>query len=400
MLFPVDLSLFEGTAHSPSFLDLRRSMGRPDLALRDYCIPVNPYFPTRDMIDELREGLEDALKYYPSSNERQTRLLCRSLDLDPASVVLANGSTELITWIDRLLIREGVATPVPTFGRWTDQPAETGKSVASFLLSADEGFAFDADRFAAFTLRSGARAAVICNPNNPTGGLVPRDEVVRLLDLLAALDLVVIDESFIDFADPHASHSVATVAAGRPRVVVLKSLGKNFGLHGVRFGYAVAHPDLATVLRGALPHWNVNGLAEAVIRLLADRMDEYERSRRLVIRDRVALEAALRGVEGLTVFSSRANFVYVRVPDEVDGISLRNHLLTGHGCLVRECGNKLGADGRFFRIAARPRDAIPPLISALRDSLSAPEVLRVPAPCNAPTTAPRGADAIPCLARP
>jgi histidinol-phosphate/aromatic aminotransferase/cobyric acid decarboxylase-like protein len=370
-MFPVDLSLFEGTAHSPSFLNLSRSMGRPDLTLRDYCIPVNPYFPTPGMFDDLRRGLEESLKYYPSSNEDLTRLLCRAIGLDPASVVLANGSTELITWIDRLFVKDSLATPVPTFGRWTDQPAESGKRVATFETRPEDDFALDVDRFAAFVRRSGARAAAICNPNNPTGALVSGDQVVRLLDLLAGLELIVIDESFIDFADIEAIPSVAREAAERANVVVLKSLGKNFGLHGIRFGYAVAQPGLIATVREALPHWNINGVAEAVIRSLADHMGEYERGRRRVIRDRQALEDALRSVPGLRVFPSRANFVYVRVPDELDGIGLRNRLLTEHGCLVRECGNKLGSDHRYFRIAARPSESIPPLIEALRDGLAA-----------------------------
>ena len=371
MVFPVDLTLFEGTAHSPSFLDLSRSMGRPGLTLRDYCIPVNPYFPTPAMFDELRRGLEESLKYYPSPNEDLTRLLCRTIGLDPASVVLANGSTELITWIDRLFVKGGLATPVPTFGRWTDQPAETGKAVATFGTTPEDHFALDVDCFAAFVRRSGARAAALCNPNNPTGALVPRDQVVRLLELLADLEIVVIDESFIDFADVETVPSVAREAAERPNVVVLKSLGKNFGLHGVRFGYAVARPRLIAIVRQALPHWNVNGVAEAVIRSLAGHMGEYERGRRRVIRDRQALEDALRGVEGLRVFVSRANFVYTRVPDEIDGVGLRNRLLTEHRCFVRECGNKLGSDHHYFRIAARPSEAIPSLIEALQDCLAA-----------------------------
>src|SRR5262249_33085348 len=163
------------------------SMGRPDLALRDYCIPVNPYFPTKAMFAELRACLRDALKYYPSSNEALTRELCRALDLEPDSVVLANGSTELITWIDRLFGNHCLATPVPTFGRWTDQPAETGKRVAVFATAPEDDFALDVNGFAAFVRQSGARAAAICNPNNPTGALIPLADVLRLFDLLADL---------------------------------------------------------------------------------------------------------------------------------------------------------------------------------------------------------------------
>ena len=75
MRFPVDLSLLEGTAHSPSFLNLERSMGRGDLALRDYCIPVNPYFPTERMFAGFRAKLKTYMKYYPSQNGGLAELL-------------------------------------------------------------------------------------------------------------------------------------------------------------------------------------------------------------------------------------------------------------------------------------------------------------------------------------
>lgn len=369
MRFPVDLSLFEGTAHSPSFLNLQRSMNRGDLALRDYCIPVNPYFPTERMFAGFRAKLKTYMKYYPSQNSSLSELLARFLDLDPNTIVLANGSTELITWADRLFIRGILATPVPTFGRWTDQPVESGKRVASYVTRPEDSFRLDVDRFAAFVRRQGARVAAVCNPNNPTGALLERSEVLRLLDLLEDLDLIVIDESFIDFADPEAVPSVADVAAERPNVMVLKSLGKNFGLHGIRLGYAVACPGVAAELRRAVPHWNVNGVAEMVLREVVECRNEYERSRRKVIDDRVILEDELGDLPALRVFPSRANFAYVRVEDDVDGTALRDHLLTEHGCFVRQCGNKLGSDGQFFRIAARPADEVEFLIDALRSSL-------------------------------
>ncbi|SNR60446.1 Aminotransferase class I and II [Actinomadura mexicana] len=94
---------------------------------------------------------------------------------------MGNGSTELITWIDHLLVRESIATPIPTFGRWTDQPLETGKRVDMFQLHEMPGFELDVDAFVRFVRARGSRAAVVCNPNNPDGGYVPRREIVRLL---------------------------------------------------------------------------------------------------------------------------------------------------------------------------------------------------------------------------
>ena len=363
--FPVDLSLFDGVRHSPSLPSLERTLGQGHGKLQDFCIPVNPYFPTPEIFADLAKRLETILKYYPGGNESVARSLAGALGLDPATVVMGNGSTELITWIDLLLVKDGLATPVPTFGRWTDHPEEVGQRVRPWPLKAEEDFRLDVDAFAAFVRRVGAGAAAVCNPNNPTGACLCRGAVLRLLDALADRDLVVIDESFLDFADEDEVPSVADEAARRANVLVLKSLGKNLGLHGLRAGYAVAHPRLAAKLREALPPWNVNALAEALILELRAHLAEYEAARRRTVADRRGMEQRLRSVPGLTVFPSRANFVYVRIPEPIDGVALRNWLLCEHGYLVRECGNKLGSDSRHFRLAVRPPEQGEALVGAL-----------------------------------
>jgi threonine-phosphate decarboxylase len=367
--FPVDVLLFDIAAHSPSYHELQQSMGADGPLLRDYCVPVNPYFPTPELFAWLRERLETALKYYPPQNEPITEALCRVIELPAEHVVVANGSTELITWLDHLFVRDSLLTDVPTFGRWTDQPRETGKRVVMYERRAANGFALDVDTFVRQARAAGVRAAAISNPNNPTGALLSRAEVLRLAAELSDLDLLVVDESFIDFAEEEDVPSVARDVGTRPHLVVLKSLGKSLGLHGVRMGYAVASAGLAERLRGALPKWNVNGMADLVIRALPRHLQAYEAARRRVIADRRALEAALRAVPALTVYTSRANFVYTEVPRYVDGIALRNRLLTEHGCFIRECGNKAGSTSRHFRIAVRPEADGAYLVVALSEAL-------------------------------
>jgi histidinol-phosphate/aromatic aminotransferase/cobyric acid decarboxylase-like protein len=369
--FPVDLSLFSDTMHSPSIFELMESMGGQGGPLSDYCIPVNPYFPTRQVFDRLRARLETILKFYPSSNHDIAQRLAQFVRLDPATLVLGNGSTELISFINRLLVTESIAIPVPTFSRWTEDPTLSGKRVHTFLRHAQNDFRLTPAEFVSGVLRSGARAAVLCNPNNPTGALMARSDVLRVLGALRDLDVVVIDESFIDFADEQVVPSVDRDVMRYPNLVVLKSLGKNLGLHGVRMGYAVACPELAARLREAIPFWNLNSLAQALIEELPHAREEYEAGRRQVVRDRIYLEQRLNELPGLTMYPAQANFVYMRLPDGVEGVALRDHLLTEHGCFIRECGNKLGSDSRHFRIAARPRPEIDHLIACMRRSFEA-----------------------------
>ncbi|CAM5399197.1 pyridoxal phosphate-dependent aminotransferase [Streptomyces aurantiogriseus] len=362
-------SLFRSTAaHSPSMAALTREGGE-GIGPVDFCIPCNPYFPTPQMFDEMSNRLRDIITYYPSSADTITAELCNLLQLPPQAVAMGNGSTELITWIDHLLVRESLAVPVPTFGRWTDQPMETGKRVDMFPLQESSGFALDLAQYAEFIRARGTRVAVICNPNNPDGGFLHKHAITQFMDAMADLDLVVIDESFLEFADAEAEPSVVQEAMLRPNVIVLRSLGKNFGLHGIRFGYLVANPSLAGRVRSMLPKWNLNSFAEHVVFMLKEHGPEYAQSLMQVRRDRLEMASQLSALPGLTVYPSQGNFLFVRLPVGAEGTVVRDRLLTEHRILVRECGNKIGSSSRFLRLVVRPQVDVRRLVSGLEQVL-------------------------------
>ena len=363
----VDTELFQRSAHSPSYFELTRGMADSGRPLADFCIPCNPYFPTPEMFNELAKNLDMILKFYPSDSATITARLARILRLNPATMAMSNGSTELITWMDHLWFKESVAVPIPTFGRWTDQPFETGKRVDMYPLQENSEFELDIDAYIRFIRARKSRVAVLCNPNNPDGGYLPRREIVRFMDELADLDLVVIDESFIDFVEVERHPSAATDATIRPNVVVLKSLGKNFGLHGIRFGYLVANPALAGKMSRTLPKWNLNSLAESVVFMLEEHAAEYAESLELIARDRYNMGMALARLPELTVYSSQGNFLLVKLAPGIDGIALRDFLLSRHQIFIRECGNKLGMSSQFLRLVVRPEQDVVRLVDGIRD---------------------------------
>jgi histidinol-phosphate/aromatic aminotransferase/cobyric acid decarboxylase-like protein len=362
----VDTSLFQRAAHSPSYFELIRGMGDGGRQIADFCIPCNPYFPTPEMFGELAKNLEMVLKFYPSDAGTIAGRLARILGLNPATVAMSNGSTELITWMDHLWFKESVAVPIPTFGRWTDQPMETGKRVDMYPLQESSDFNLSIDDYIKFIRKRKSRVAVLCNPNNPDGGYLPRREIVRFMDELSDLDLVVSDESFIDFVEVERHPSVATDATIRPNVVVLKSLGKNFGLHGIRFGYLVANPALAGKMARTLPKWNLNSLAETVVFMLEEHAADYAESLQLLARDRYRMGMELARNPDLTVYSSQANFLLVKLAANIDGLALRDHLLQRHQVFIRECGNKLGMSSQFVRLVVRPEQDVQRLVEGLR----------------------------------
>ncbi|MFD0472995.1 aminotransferase class I/II-fold pyridoxal phosphate-dependent enzyme [Nonomuraea thailandensis] len=202
--------------------------------------------------------------------------------------------------------------------------------------------------------------------------------MLRLLDQLIDLDLVIVDESFGDFVDAEPYPGIAAEAAVRPNVIVLRSLGKNFGLHGIRFGYMVANPALAGRVRDALPKWNLNSFAEVVVFMMRQFMPEYQDSLRRLGNDRRAMFQQLSTMPGLSVFASQGNFLLVKLPPGHDGVPLRDHLLAEHGVYVRECGNKLGTTSQFLRLVVRPQEDVRRLLIGMTQFLYSGSLHEIP----------------------
>ena len=149
--------------------------------------------------------------------------------------------------------------------------------------------------------------------------------------------------------------------------MVVKSLGKSLGWHGVRLGYAAMNPGAADLLRSQLPFWNVNGLAAYILKTLSEFKDEFRQSLALVAQDRMYMLNQFERIPGLTVFPSKANFLYVELPPEVSGRKLRDRLLEQYGLMVRECSNKIGSSERYLRLAVQTKEAVDLLAEALKE---------------------------------
>ena len=364
-------SLFDVRSHNPSFFAVKESAAFEG-ELLDFCIPVNLHFPPAELVEMIRRDLGEILRYYPDYADVHQRHIGEMTGLAPETIVPCNGSTEIITQLCQRA--EGpVVTSVPTFSRWTDLPLELNVPLHTLLRRRERKFRLEPGEIVRRVRETGARTLVISNPNNPTGAWLTLEEVKELTAALEDLDAVVVDESFIDFSELESAAGFAAETSNR---VVVKSMGKSLGWHGVRLGYAAANPVRAARLRERLPFWNVNGLAAYVLKTVTRFKAEYRASFARVAEDRVYMTSRLSEVAGLTVYPSKANFLFVELPEGVSGKALRDRLLKRHGLLVRECGNKLGSSEQYLRLAVQCRAAVDALVPALRDELASTHARR------------------------
>lgn len=367
------LDIFNTPSHNPSIYAIQSATSYQG-QLIDFCVPVNPYFPPPQMLSLIRDNFEDIVKYYPDYAAVHQEHIARLIGIAAPCIVPANGVTELIT----ILCRDApgrLLTDIPTFGRWTDLPAGYGIPVEYIERTRAHQFNISINQVVQSVRRSQAQMLVLCNPNNPSGAAFSCAEIEQLLQHLSDLPLIIIDESFLAFSEIESAERLAVASAN---MIVVKSMGKALGWHGIRLGYGVANAPVAESLRQKVPYWNINGLAAFVLKHLHEFQDVYAASFQQVRQDRAYMLQQLKAVRGLTTYPSEANFLLSELPPGISGQQLRNVLLEQHGIFIRECSNKIGASANFIRCAVRKQAEVNQLVAALGDVLSQWPAQRLP----------------------
>jgi len=362
---PVELRkhLFYETSHSPSLADLVGYENAKDII--DFCFIANPYYPTPAMLEDLKENFSNLIKSYPSSSlVMSQRHLASVLRVNPENLIVGNGATELIVLINTLLI-ERIGVPVPTFGEYIEKLKDQ-REAELFTLKAEEHYRLNLPDYLAWARQRGLRALLVINPGNPTGQLFSLDEMIDFVQRAKDMELVIVDESFIDFAgDPVPS--LLQVADRFSNLLLVRSMSKHCGVPGLRLGYC--YSDNLYVLnriRQFIPTWNINTLAQYFLSLLPSTDAAYHESRKRLIADVRCLYDALRAIKGIDVYPTGANFVLFKIKGDLTAAELQALLLREHRMYVRDCSNKIGMDNHHIRVASQGREKDARLVEALR----------------------------------
>lgn len=360
------LDIFETPFHNPSIFEIRsRTKYQGDLT--DFCVPANSYFPPPKMVELIKENMGDILKYYPDYAPEHQKNIAELCGIPQENIVAANGITEIIT----MLCRDSngpILTSIPTFGRWTDLPEEFDVPVHFVQREKSRNFQLNVSDVVNRVNETGAKTVVICNPNNPTGAWFSNLDIKMLVHELKHIDHIIIDESFIEFSDLESAEALAVKS---DNMIVVKSMGKSLGWHGIRLGYAVANIKIAQKLQKQLPYWNINGLAGFVLKNMNNFRDEYSKSFIKVCNDRNYMYKELQKVPHLKTYPSKCNFLFSELPDGISGKQVRDILLEQYGLVVRECSNKIGSNEYFLRNVVRKPVDVDKLVKALSEVLAA-----------------------------
>jgi histidinol-phosphate aminotransferase len=312
-----------------------------------------PEMPHSEIVNAAIARARGLVNRYPDRRAAGVRkLLAERHGVAPEQIALGNGAAELLQAAALALLGEGdeLVMPWPSYPLYPLLAAHAGARP----VSVEDGAVGDA-------VTDRTRAIVICNPNDPTGSYLPSEELGRLLAGLPERVYVLLDEALVHFQDVEEVDACLRLVAAFPRLLVVRTFSKIYGLSGLRAGFAVSAD--AGLLAAVAPVLGVNTLTQAAVEhALRTGEAEVERRRRAVSRERRRLLDGL-GKLGVEADESQANFIWLRVAGRT-GDALAQ-ALRRQGVIVAP-GGPLGADDHV-RATVRDEQATDRLLRALEN---------------------------------
>jgi histidinol-phosphate/aromatic aminotransferase/cobyric acid decarboxylase-like protein len=366
-------------SHSPSIGTMQQAIPEINVDI-DACYLSNPLatdlFWTHFNADILADPqlFKRMLEAYPSQNNAIAERLAPTIGIDANRIFIGNGATEAIQAIIHNYASH-IHINTPTFSPYYEF-AGPGIQVTKFQLDAADNFNVDPQEYVDSVRRSGADTAVLISPNNPDGFVMPDDDLELILSELEDLRTVIVDESFIHFADrPTPMDELPTLTGITKQfdnVTVVKSMSKDFGIAGIRAGYAIMQPERVEQLLAHGYLWNTSGMAEYFFSLFGrpEFLGEY-RSELTMYKGYIdRFKSATAEFDFLRAFNTSANFQLMQMPNDVSAEVVTALLLLRHGVYVRSCGDKIGLNGEFLRVAIRTESENEKILSAVSEILS------------------------------
>jgi histidinol-phosphate/aromatic aminotransferase/cobyric acid decarboxylase-like protein/NDP-sugar pyrophosphorylase family protein len=335
----------------------------------DHSYLYNMHFPPPAMMEVFRDDLQEIVTNYPVGQRELARLVSNWNEADPDLLAVANGAAELIKTLGNQFMQR-ITIPTPSFNEYEEVIAAEGLN--RFALD-PVTFELDVVALAKSAIAWGSDATVVVTPNNPTSLSVSRDDILGLASRLASHGCrLIVDESFIEFARNGTGGSVESAVETHPNLVVIKSLSKVFGIAGLRIGYLLsADRAFIDAVRGALPIWNINGLAEEFLRTVGRYRSDFAASCDKTRASCDGLYEDLRALSDLDPIKPNANFILCRLADRsTTGPEVARRLYVEHNILIKDCASKSMPDAdRYLRIASRTPAENRVLVDALASVL-------------------------------
>ena len=335
------------------------SITHPSPDILDFSSNINP-MGTSALVRKTIKNQLDAIQIYPDSKSTQLRKnLQRYTKIPYSQIVVGNGATEIIYNFCQAFLsnKTPVLIPIPTFGEYESAAKLSGAKISFFKTMNLEK---DVDDFISKLPNNGC--IFICNPNNPTGNLISKKTLQKIIiSANKKKTLVFIDECFIELVPDH-DESIIKFIKKYNNLFILRSLTKSFALAGLRIGYGVGSKQMISVLNKIKIPWNVSGLAQQAASAALLHSFYLTKVKKMIKKESFYLINYISKLKNFQCNTTSTNFILIKT--KMKSQTLQKKLLEKK-ILIRDCSTIRGLNNNYIRIAVKTRKENEKLIKAL-----------------------------------
>ena len=302
----------------------------------------------------------DKIGFYPDPNSEQITLnLEKYTHLPKSNIIVGNGAIEILYNFCYAFLSKTtkVLIHIPTFQEY-ETAVKLNDCKISYFKSIN--LSKDLDSFILQIPKNGC--IFLCNPNNPTGELLSKKELLAIIIKAKKLKtLVFIDECFIELV-PDYDESVISYVKKYDNLFILRSLTKSFGLPGIRIGYACGSKEIIKILQKIKIPWSVNSIAQDAANEVIKNKSHITKSKFIIKKELKYLNKLISSIDGFECIPSSTNFILIKT--KYNSTYLQKKLLKNK-ILIRDCKNFRGLNEHYFRIAVKSHRDNVKLVSAL-----------------------------------
>jgi threonine-phosphate decarboxylase len=327
----------------------------------DFSSNVNPLgFPSS--ITKIINKNRSLLSVYPDPDSSKLRDdLQKYTGVQKNQIIVGNGATEIIYNFCKVFLRKdsNVLISIPTFGEY-----EAASRLSGTRITFSKTMNLNKNTSELQDLVTKTNCIFVCNPNNPTGILISKNNLLKILESAYNKSaLMFLDECFIELV-PNSNESLVQYLKEFNNLFILRSLTKSFGLAGLRVGYGLGNKKVIDVLQRTKIPWNVNGLAQMAASEALSNISHLRKTRKLIKKELKFLKDSISKINGFTCYDSSTNFILIK--SRMNSKKIQEKLIEKK-ILIRDCSNFRGLNNKFIRIAVRTHKENVKLVRALEE---------------------------------
>ncbi|MCF8000806.1 MAG: threonine-phosphate decarboxylase CobD [Halanaerobiales bacterium] len=333
----------------------------------DFSVNINFVGPPPDVYSRLKNELESITRYPEVDSKTLKKKLANKYGFEKDNYIIGNGAVELIYILVKVLKPKQSLVYAPTFSEYEKALRTVYSQINYHYLKRGNKFKLDIEELKA-DLTDEIDLFFLCNPNNPTGDFISKEEVKQILKHNEKHNIfTIIDEAFVDFLDRNIS--AISLLKKYDKIFILRSLTKFFAIPGLRLGFGIGKQGIIDKMNGFKDPWNVNILAQKAGEIILNQDEYIKLTKKAIYKEKLFLYQELKKIEKIEVYYPNANYIFIDLKNSGYNSTAVYEKLAKKGILIRNCRNYRGLDDNYIRIAVKSREDNKKLLNRLKSFL-------------------------------